>query len=508
MTRLIDQTVFGTSNQASRRDLNKILLGLDPEHKKRVNRYKEYWDFYEGKHWTYPNDANVTLNYSRRIVDTKSNFLSKNGFDIEIPEDPLTTEADPIARSFIKNALDSVWKYNNKDLWIIKALQMGGVTGDLFIRVSWDESARNVDLSILPSHYVFPVYGGRDGFRGEVMTECRVIFPVEEEHYFQRGIIRKEIVSETRTNWYEEIWTPEKYELRLDGEVIDSKENVLREIPIVHILNYPNTNDHFGISDLADIIDIQRKFNEKATDISDIIDYHGSPVTILKGAQIQQLDRGPDKIWSLPGDADIHNLELKGDLRANLEFLGVLYRSFMDISGVPEQAINPTKNISNTPGVALHMAYLPLIEIRAVKSLSYGEGLQKVNKLAMQILELRDAEFSRHFSRLRGNKYATLVSFGPSLPRDKSLELSTQQQELLMGINSRKRILMSRGMGEQDAIRVLQEADEDMLKRAEIQAQVKALDIKGESGDVAYGKLRKPDPVVQGDKVSTGKIGQ
>ncbi|GAI70807.1 unnamed protein product, partial [marine sediment metagenome] len=47
------------------------------DHKIRILRQHEYWNFYNGKHWQYPKEENVpqvTLNYCRAFVNKSVAF--------------------------------------------------------------------------------------------------------------------------------------------------------------------------------------------------------------------------------------------------------------------------------------------------------------------------------------------------------------------------------------------------------------------------------------------------
>ena len=475
------------------------------EHQRRIQRYKKFWDFYEGYHWhrgkETANDFTVTINYIRRIIQLKVDFLTKNGFDLTIPEDPRNGIDDTTARSEIKYVLDRQWQKNNKESWLTEYAETGAITGDVFVRVSWDSRNNFVRNDILPSHYVFPEWDLIDRTR---MRVCHIIYPEIDfteptsrgGFRFRSSDLRK--LKDRRVIWHRETWTDEKVERYKDDQLVKEEPNLFGEIPIVHVRNVPNGNSHYGISDVEDLISLQRQYNEKSTDISDIIEYHGSPLTILFGARVEDLERGPDKVWGLPEGANAKNLELTSDLKASLDFLQLLYRSMLDLAGVPEQAINPVRNVSNTPGVALHMAYLPLIDNRRKKILYYGTGLRQINRLMLKVLEIaRPEQVLSELNKRGDDRYETEVSFGEALPRDESLEIDKQQSMLSMGMTTRKDELVRMGKGEKDAERIIKEADEERMKLAQIDAQA-----AGGSDDEIFGKRRRPDPVAQGDKVS------
>lgn len=491
-------------NKRTTSTMSQLLLHLADEHQKRITNYQLYWDFYNGDHWgeaTF-NDKSVTLNYARTIVDVKAAFLSKNGFDIKIPEDPNDDGDSALeVRNFVKMALDDQWDRNRRKVWFEKVAQIASITGDAFFRLSLDQSDQiegdYIRVDSLAPNFVFPEYNDITGELEEVL----IAFPFTTKKFQFDGFINRKLEEKEVTELYKEIWTKETVTIMHGEEVVEEKENMFGLIPIVHVQNFPNSDGHFGISDLRDLIPIQRNLNEKATDISDIIDYHGSPVTVLFGARVENLERGPDKIWQLPkkGDADIKNLELIGDLKANLDYFNILRNTLLDVARVPEQAINPTKNVSNTPGVALHMTYLPLIDDRRIKENQFSLGLQQVNKIMLFMLEKIDAAFSEEFSKLsKKTRYRTEVTFGEALPRDEILKLENNRSRLQMGITTRKRILMEDGAGEKDADRIITEADVELRHMAEITA----LNNELKSPD-AFGKTRRPDPVIQGDRIST-----
>lgn len=474
-------------------------IGID--HQKRITAYKKYWDFYESKQWRVEDDDNVTTNYIRRLVNLKADFLTKNSFQISMPELPPRGD-DSIDRNFIKHILDLQWTLNNKDTWFTDLAQMGAVTGDAFVRVGWEEAITGemfAMANIIPSHFVFPEF---DVLHPRRMVMCHIIWP---------SVTRRERSNSTkkpwgvgfdndRVEWFRETWTATEVTVLKDDKVIKREPNVLGEIPIVHIKNIGNTNSYYGLSDIEDLISIQRTLNETLTDINDIIEYHGSPITHVKGGRLEEVSKGPDQVWSTSKDVDIKNIGLDSDLKANISFLHELYRSMLDLSSVPEAAINPTKNVSNTPGVALHMSYLPLIENRRNKIINYGQGIRHINRLMIKILELGNLIFGEQMSKIKNSKYITNVSFGDSLPRDEVQELEKTRTKLNMGLTTRKRVLMESGLSRDDAERIIEEADIELQHLTETKllkpmVQARVVD--------AFGKARSPDPVVQGDKVSS-----
>ena len=93
---------------------------------------------------------------------------------------------------------------------------------------------------------------------------------------------------------YTEIITDDVIEEYINDEMIDQRANPLGTIPVVFIPNIPVSGSPWGLSDAQDIIAINRQYNEIATDIADIVNYHAAPVTVIVGAKASQLEKSHD----------------------------------------------------------------------------------------------------------------------------------------------------------------------------------------------------------------------
>ena len=162
--------IAGTPYGSSDSNVYQLVTSTELEHSERLKRYREYMRFYRGKHWDHTRDINepfVTMNYCRRFVDASVNFLVKSGFSVTIPDDPATARKEDEDREFVRLMLESTWEKNRKELVAFEMAQMGAITGDVFVRVSWEDSdpieSPYARVDVLPSQYVFPSFGGRHG---------------------------------------------------------------------------------------------------------------------------------------------------------------------------------------------------------------------------------------------------------------------------------------------------------------------------------------------------------
>jgi len=353
-------------------------------HGPRLNRYAEYWAWYLGHHWGTRRefgDPQLTFNYIKAFADYINNFCFSRGIAFDTIK-----EYDHIIPALLKR----IWQQDNNMKAVTWEMgQQGGVSGDCFLKVAyeseWTDDAGNFHpgrVRILPlnSAYCFPTWHPHDRDR---LLEFKLKYRFwgtntegTRSVYTYTELIRSDVIREY-----------------VNDELIDERPNVLGVIPIVHIANHPASGSPWGMSDVQDLITLNRQYNETATDIADIVNYHAAPITVVIGAKPSQLEKGTNRVWSIGNkDVTIHNLENGVELEGPLDALNMLKVAMHEMTGVPEAALGQTQPISNTSGVALAMQFLPLMQKFELKKIQYGKGLQKVNELALRTLFIFEPE--------------------------------------------------------------------------------------------------------------------
>lgn len=442
---------------------------VSPEDRDRLIEIREYWDFYEGYHWEGIEDFDkpqITKNYCRPFVDKFVAFEFGLGFIVKSLCD-INQEEQPIT-----NFLNNVWDDNNKNKFAIELGQVKSITGDGWISVKYEDPKDLIDpfkdyekgrirLTVLPTEIVFPEYDQHDK---DKILKLTLAYPIERESNVS-GIFRK---TKFKQILYRQVWTIDTIEEYHGHELISSIPNPYGIIPFVHIPNTPVVGRTKGISDLADLVSLNTELNLKTSDVSEILDYHASPVTVVYGAKISSLEKGANKMWGgLPKDARIQNLSLDSDLQASVTYIDGLKTAMHEVGRVPEGALGGSQAISNTSGVALHFVNLPLIEKTRTKRLSSIEGLIKVNKLIL-LLGLHH----NMITRPEGAKdfFKTDVDFPDTLPKDELILLQQLQMEMQLGLESRRGAMKK--LGKEDIETTLTQADEDRKQMQEEQMQL------------------------------------
>ncbi len=492
-------------------------------HGPRLNRYSLNWAMYLGHHWGYrreQGEMQISVNYYRAFIDYLARFTFGAGVHFSSPK---------ATGGIVPARLERVWERDNdKERVLLEMAQTGGITGDCFVKVAYEEAWEDGigrfhpgRVRILPLNpaFCFPEFHPHDRSR---------LLRFKQKYRFWGTSLE----GTRQVFTYTEIITDDIIEEYINDELIDSRPNPLGEIPVVHIPNIPVSGSPWGLADAHDIITINRAYNEISTDIADIINYHAAPVTVIVGAKASNLEKGAKKVWGgLPKDAQVFNLEGGGSgIQGALQYLETLKRSMHEIMNIPETALGQTQPISNTSGVALSIQFQPLMNRFVQKSAQYGAGLEKINELIMLNLAVKEPEMLSYNPEIDSVPeegqltqldpsdpitFVTFADFQPPLPMDKIVLLNELSQKISMGLESKEGAL--RALGEEFPNEKLSEIRRELqddamadgaLNLVRIQIQKQIMDMTGMMpGPDGTGTPIDPMMMGDGDMLGDGQIG-
>jgi hypothetical protein len=349
------------------------------------------------------------------------------------------------------------------------------VAGDVFVKVAYEEPfvdaigrLRPGKFRILPLNpaFCFPEWHPHDRSR-------LIRFKLKYKFWGTAADGARQVFT------YTEILTDDMIEEYINDERIDARPNPMGEIPIAYTQNLPVASSPWGLSDITDIISLNREFNEKATEVSDIINYHGSPVTVIIGAKASNLEKGPKKVWTIgTKDARIENLTMDTNFQGILGYMELLKQSMHEITGIPAQALGMQQPVSNTSGTALAVQYFPLMQKYGLKKTQYTRLFKRINELVILHAALKEPQAlvwnpmvstvplqPGQYEICDPNDpitYDTHVLWPDPLPVDVLVKINEVQAKMAMGLESKRGAL--REFGEVFTEQKISEVNDEMLE--------------------------------------------
>ena len=483
-------------------------------HGPRLNRYAHNWAWYLGHHWSYRREAGepqLTFNYVRALADFITNWNFAHGVYFRTPDE---------TSAIVPSLLSRVWEVDNDKPTVLWEMgNQGGVSGDSFVKIAYEEGWQNpagyfnpgrVRILPLNSAFCFPEWHPHD--RNRLLR-----FKMKYKFWGTAADGTRQVFT------YTELLTDSQIEEYVNDQLIDERPNPLGTIPVVHIPNIRVSGSPWGLSDIDQVIPLNRQYNETATEIADIVNYHSAPVTVITGAKASQLEKGPKKVWGgLPKEAQVFNLELGDNLQGPMDFLAMLKKAMHELTGVPEGALGDVQPISNTSGVALAIQYTPMEARRHQKQTNYGVGIQRINELILRTLAVKEP-WSLSFDpnvndELKEGQlpaldpddpitYQTECRWQPPLPVDVLVKLNEIQLKMGLGLESKRGAL--RDLGEEfpdaKALEIFKELLDDAIDQGALdmlRAQINAA-VMAETGMIPGADGSMAPPAVQSAGGST-----
>lgn len=453
----------------------------------RITKYYLYWKFYESKHYKDFNDGLLSFNYIRAFIDKISMFLLGDEIFTFHVQSYYSSQIDQTVEKVAEELLMYHWAKSKKKELAYEILQMGSVTGDVWLGVQWmpDEDDRYCKITCYDSRQCFVTFKNGDYNNMEAFL-VRQSLDAEANPKKYRLFVQRWTADKIETWYQKDVSIEENRTAKYEHKVYTNKYGF---IPIVHIKNRPNSAGYYGVSDAQDILKINKVYNEMNQQVKAVIDYHVTPTTVITGASAKSLKKGLGQIWSgLPAEANVFNLGLDVDLSATTGFIKDLKAAMHELSDVPENALGKIQAISNTSAAALQITYQPLYQQANLKAMQYGEGITAINNMILRIMEFEAPDDERFmalkeaFPSYRRDIYIEPV-FAYGFPKDKMDELNRAQMELNLKLGSRREIMER--MGKQNIPQLLEEIDNDTLQQAVVSARTQQIAVQlggGEEG--------------------------
>ena len=380
----------------------------------RLRRYRQYQDFYEGKHFARPRNgrSNLVVNYARAIVDKGVAYLLGRGLGFSVVPRREGVRLDARRAERAEQLLYDVYWDNDLDVTDLQVAQNAGVLGDGVYKVFWDPHDGQVRCLGVDPYTFFAAWAPDDP---SVLVRAETAYAVDGDEVVER-------------------WTTETFELLRGDRLERAGPNPYGWVPFVHVPNLQPPNQFWGVSDLQDVIAINRELDERLSDQADVIRYHADPPTVFKGVtDHSDLAVGPGTVWDIPADAAVELLEWKGQPPAVQEHIQRIKQALYEISETPQTAFGDSGRLLS--GVALETELRPIVQKTFRRRVFWTRALRARNRMILRLAEqygvggARPGEYAPYSSR---------VIWPPMLPRDDQVEVRNQIGLVGAGLRSHR----------------------------------------------------------------------
>lgn len=437
----------------------------------RLRRYRQYQEFYEGRHFERARHGrtNLVLNYARAIVDKGIAYLLGRGVGFSVvPPREGSARARRRAAEAEQLLYDVAWE-NDAEAVDLQVAQNAAVLGDGVYKVLWDvEQGRVRILSVDPRTF-FATWAGDDP---ATLRRVEVVYSLGAEDlalggYGLTASAAETLVGADGTAEVIERWTPDELEIAVARTTTRRGPNPYGVIPFVHVPNLPLANEPWGVSDLVDVIPINREIDERVSDQSDVIRFHADPPIVFRGVTDHaDLAVGPGTVWDIPSDADVKLLEWQGQSVAVGEHIERLYRSLYEVTETPRTAFGDSGRLLS--GVALETELRPIVQRTLRKRVWWTRALRRRSALVLALARRfgdRRASGGSSGSLPPGEEHRIRIVWPPMLPKDDMTEVRNQVSLVAAGLRSHRTAMDALGTEspEEELARVL--ADRAALDR-------------------------------------------
>lgn len=433
----------------------RILQGQAPSqrltslHAERLARYQTLRDFYQGRHFTArrPGRTQLMANYARAIADKHVAYTFARGVLFQGPEDDPNGPIEPaLARILEATAFSRV---------LLQAGANATVLGDAVLKVIYAAAARlNLPepagraagggrgwvatsgvriLNIDPSRF-FPTFASDDPDQLRQVVVLSTITPDEARARYGLTLSRPGELLET--------WTADSLAVQVAAATVFQGLNPYGFIPFVHVPNLAPPGSPWGLSELEDLIPLNRELEDRLSDQSDTIRYHADPPVIFKGVrEHSDLAVGPGTVWDVPADAQVDLLEWRGQAPAVDRHIERVLRALYDVGDAPRSSFGDTEQPFS--GVALETQLQPIVQRTLRRRAVWEPALRRIAEYALRLAEQFDLDGATPGVYA---PYRVRIRWLPMLPRDDDAEANRNIALTSAGLRSHRSAMEALGV--------------------------------------------------------------
>lgn len=492
--------------------------------------YKTLRDFYRGRQWSYRKDGNGTMrtyNYCFTIVENMTAFLTNEAPQMSCPA---TDISDPLQRSLAEGRsriLRSIHEENNLSLVFQRAVRTGSINGDAFIfgaiptfKVD-DNGKKTFDAirywNIERPENIRPIWkdenfnelaGFVKWYRIDLETAKRLFAQEIKEsgiRIVEDQMIDKITSDPEPTNvpmcTIKEYWDDREYLLMIGNtnQPVYYMKHDWGFVPGQFVPNIHLPGESHGTSDLENELDAQQEYNERASDLADIIKEIARPTYWGKNLDnLSEVRSGQTVIYQVGEDGDIQAMPKSGQTAPVQEYLQDRKNDIIGLSGL-NSVLYPGSQVLGATGRALSVIMQGVNNKISLRKEWWIKAWKEINKSILFFAEIYipDAKL------VIDGHYNTDVFISSVLLRDVNEEinkfqsklqsLTTTQQNIGVPNPSEEQKLMKEEL--QDEILATEIAKQPGLLHQIVAERIAAQSTEGQAGVAPGGIAGAPSPI-------------
>jgi len=418
--------------------------------------YQTLRDFYKGKQWSYRKDGGGTMrtyNYVFTVVENMTAFLTNEPPQMSCPParvDDVLERALGEARTKI---LSAVHEDNSVSLVFQRAVRTGSITGDSFIfgaiptfkskedgtkefesikywnverpeniRVIWKDENFN-EIGAFIKHYRIAVSTAKKLFAEELKDKK---FTVQAD--FDTENPGQTQTTEVPMITVKEYWDDEEYLLLFnnDNKPVHYVKHNWGFIPLHYIPNIHLPGEPKGTSDIEHELDPQQEYNERSSDLADIIKEMAKPAYWGKNLDnLSEVRSGQIVIYQVGDDGDIQAMPKSGTTVPVEQYLSDRKNDIIALSGL-NQVLYPGSNVLQATGRALSVVMQGVNNKISLRKEWWVKAFKDLNKSILFLAE----QYVPNADKIIAGQYKTDVFISSVLLRSVSDEINKFQAKV------------------------------------------------------------------------------
>lgn len=374
-------------------------------------------------------DNNIIVNMCGDMVDQTITFLAAHMPTLEMDDVRDMSEDEQFIRA--------MWEANGGAELLSNIALNGALSGQNYVKVKAADPAVTGHeypqiVNLKPDYWV--TWWDADNYRREWGFEAR--WPVAKKKAVSKMTSstneqqwNRQVVVYDGERWRVLDFVGAKKKWQLVGEDVWGYEHP----PVVSVSHMPKPNSYYGKHEL-----LHKRLNDAlnavASDIKAILHWHADPTMFGKGFLADALQpTAVDGLWTVENsDADLKTVEMMSDLSPSMNFFLKLESLFARQSRVVQMPsdLSMFRSVTN---LGIKAMFMPQLVKNTLLQRSYGQLIDRVTRVALMISGM-DYEGVR-----------VKPVWKTPLPVDDVTEVQTLQNEMAMGILSKRQAAEARG---------------------------------------------------------------